>query len=113
MPYVKKAVAEKVILSDPTYFVMWRPSINYGALRDAATAATKISPSGEAETDNGLAADNLILAHIESWNLDDEEGKPLPLTPTSLRLLDETDANTLGELLSAQSKVQAKSRKNS
>lgn len=114
MPYVKHAAATRLVLpSDSHYFIMWRAKIAYGALAAARTQAIKIDGEGNAQFDANAYSDLALLAHIESWNLDDAEGKPLPLSLESLGLLDSDDVSFLQEKMAAKSKEQEKERKNS
>jgi len=112
MPYVKKAVVEKVVLSsDPDYFVMWRRRLTYGQMRDIAKLGQKVT-DGKMEVDNLTATDALLLAHMESWNLTDEQDIPLPLTAESLTFLDENDVSQLTSLATDTLETREKERKN-
>lgn len=111
MPYVKKAVAEQIpLVSDPQYWVMWRRKLTYGQMRDIARAG-QTTENGEVKMDNLTATDTLLLAHIESWNLTDEQDNPLPLTAESLTVLDEDDAAQLTKLATSQIEAQEQERK--
>lgn len=109
MAYVKKAAVEKVTLdSNPDYYVMWRTKLTYGQMRDIA----RVGQKSDGQVDQLTASDALFLAHIESWNLDDEDGNILPLTPESLAFLDEDDANQLAKLSNKTLETQESERKN-
>lgn len=113
MPYVKTIKSEKITLvSDAHYFVMWRPKARYGEMKQATQQAVSVDTRTESAEFNPTAyTDYAILAHIESWNLDGEDGEPLPLTVESLDLLDEEDMNLLLGKLSATSAKDEKERK--
>ena len=119
MPYVKKAAAVKIAFpSDKHYFVMWRDKVPYGALREARSRAVivRVNPdTNEAtpEFDTIAYNDYALLAHIESWNLDDVDGQSLPLTIESLAQLDSDDVAVLNERMAGVAQSQEKERKNS
>lgn len=110
MPYKKQHENVRYPLpSDENYWVEWRPSLTYGDVKAATFATT----SDEGEVDRSAAADALLLAHIAAWNLDDEAGNVLPLTPEHLAILAEEDANFLSGLLAERLRAQEASRKSS
>lgn len=113
MPYVKPTPSIKVQLpSDPEYWVLWRPTLRYGQIKDVTLGATVRGERGEVSVDNGTAADGLLLAHIEDWNLDDESGNKLPLTPASLAMLVDKDVDHLSSLLQQDAEAEDTRRKN-
>lgn len=114
MPYVKTIKSEKITLpSDPHYFIMWRPKARYGEMKQATSKAVTVDTRGNGEADFNPTAytEYAVLAHIESWNLDDAEGKPLPLEAESLNMLEEDDMNLLLSKLSASNEKQQEERK--
>lgn len=116
MPYVKTIKTEKITLpSDKHYFVMWRSKVRYGDAKLAAKNAISIDARQGAnatpEFDSALYIVYSILAHIESWNLDDAEGRPLPLTVESMDALDEDDFSMLALKLQGEATEQTDERK--
>lgn len=113
MSYVKKAAAQKITLpSDKHYHVLWKPKVTYGALKEARTQAIQIDSDGTPHFDANIYAELSLLAHIDSWNLDDEDGQPLPLTLESVGLLDNEDVSLLNERMATESTAQEAARKN-
>ena len=113
MPYVKTIKAEKITLaSDPHYFVLWRSKARYGQMKQATAKAVSLDArSQSADFDATAYTDYAVLAHIESWNLDDEKGELLPVDIESLNLLDEDDMNLLLSRLSKANAEQEVERK--
>lgn len=117
MPYVKTIKTEKITLpSDSHYFIQWRPRARYGDIKQATSKAIAVSvdarmQNATPEFDSVAYTSYAVLAHIESWNLDDADGKPLPLSVESFDMLDEEDMNLLLSKLNREAGEQADSRK--
>ena len=117
MPYVKSIKTEKVTLpSDSHYHIFWRPRARYGDIKQATQKAVAVqvdarSQSATPEFDTVAYTGYAVLAHIESWNLDDAEGNPLPLSIESFDLLDEEDMNLLLSKLNKDTEAEGESRK--
>lgn len=113
MPYVKTIKAEKIVLaSDPHYFIMWRPKVRYGDMKQATSKAVTVDARNQqADFDAAAYTEYAVLAHIESWNLDDEKGEPLPLTAEALGQLEEDDMNALLAKLNVSTTDQSAERK--
>lgn len=113
MPYVKTIPSVKVsLVSDPAYWVLWRPVLRYGQIKEVTVAASSQGQRGEMTVDSGAVADGVILAHIEDWNLTDERDQKLPITPASLALLEDRDVDHLTDLLQKTVDQEEKERKN-
>lgn len=114
MPYVKAPLITRLTLpSNKEYWVDWRESILYGDMKAATKAAVQLDmETGESRTDPTAMTDALLLGHIVAWNLDDEEGNLLPLTPESLDKLESRDTELLLSRASDGTRREEKRRKN-
>lgn len=112
MPYVKKATVTRLPLpSNHAYWVDWRETMLYRDMKAAMKQAVSVE-DGEMKTDTTAMSDALLLGHIDAWNLDDEEGKLLPLTTESLELLTEDDVQFLLSRAQDGQQGEEKRRKN-
>jgi hypothetical protein len=114
MGYVKASTTTRYTLpSDSNYYVELKDRIFYGDLKAASRSAIKIGPGGKPEVDNEAMTDNLMLAYIAGWSIDDDAGNVLPLTPASLNSLVDEDANFLSEIIGNKRATQETEQKNS
>lgn len=67
----------------------------------------------DGSVDMVLSADKLLAMLIVSWNLDDEKGVVLPVTPENIDKLAPEDALFIAKEAGADEAVAAKSKKNS
>lgn len=86
MGYFKEQQLKKLTLSDPAYWVEIITDLKYGDLKNFA----KVSQAGE--VDFATSADVFLETVIKNWNLDDDSGAVLPITPENINKLDQADA---------------------
>lgn len=85
--YFKKQELKKLTLpSNKDYWVEILTDLKYGDLKKFA------SSSDDGKIDFSAAADVFMLTVVKNWNLDDESGTVLPITPENLDLLEKDDA---------------------
>ena len=116
MPDLKPISIERVQLpSDENYWVDWRSHITYADVKAASAAGiANIAPnSAPTDMDTGAVADTMLLRYIADWNLDDEVGNVLPLTPESLAKIDGADALFLSAKMARAQEKRIDERKNS
>lgn len=113
MPYIKPIkVVRRPLPSDPEYWVDMKDHIVYGELKRVTRDAVAIARDGSTQVDSATATDNMLLAYIVDWNLDDEHGKKLPLTAASLEQMDSNDLNHLATFMTADRAKKDDERKN-
>lgn len=105
MPYLKSSAAETdrlTLPSDGDYWVDMKKRAAYGDSLAAQSAMVKIETNGNgqakvSEPDSAASVRTLVARLIVDWNLDDEQGQKLPITPETIELLDSRDGNFLAE----------------
>lgn len=105
MPYVKKSEHVRLALpSDPAYWVEIVPVLNYGARQRRLNRVLRVHLAAEAgvetpaQTEIELGTMNLatLVEAIVAWNLDDADGRALPITEAVIsEHLDPDDAEFL------------------
>jgi hypothetical protein len=86
MAYFKEQQLKKLPLSNPDYWVEILTDLQYGDIKKFA-AVTQ-----EGDVDFQTAADTFLQTVIKSWNLDDDQGNVLPITPENIDRLTKDDA---------------------
>lgn len=87
MGYFKDTQLKKLPLkSNPDYWVEIATDLKYGDLKQFANI------SQEGSVDFATSADLFLKTVIKNWNLDDENGKALPVTPENIDRLEQADA---------------------
>lgn len=87
MGYFKQQQLKKLTLpSNKNYWVEILTDLKYGDLKKFA------STNADGQIDFGAAADVFMATVVKNWNLDDESGNVLPITPENLDLLEKDDA---------------------
>ena len=77
---------KKIELSDPAYWVEVYSAVTYKEQKALASIS---------ELSNSQAADELFKSLIVSWNLDNEAGDVVPITPENLDLLSGQDSEII------------------
>lgn len=104
MGYFKEEKLKKLKLkSNPAYWVEIITDLKYGDLKNFAD----ISQSGA--VDFAASADVFLETVIKSWNLDDDAGTVLPVTPENINRLSQEDAVLI--LNEASSMVETEDKK--
>lgn len=87
MGYFKEQQLKKLpLVSNPDYWVEIVTNLKYGEIKHFANV------SSEGALDFATSADLFLQAVIKSWNLDDESGQVLPVTPENIDKLEQKDA---------------------
>lgn len=87
MGYFKETQLKKLSLkSNPDYWVEVITDLKYGDMKKFANI------SQEGQVDFATSADLFLETIIKSWNLDDDKGEVLPITPENINRLDQADA---------------------
>lgn len=90
MGYGKPKEIKIVLPSDKKYWVKVRAGIPYGELKNF----------GQFGGDGGwLPTEQKLLMSIVAWNLDDDDGKVLPITAENVDLLQESDVIAIGDVI--------------
>lgn len=105
MPYLKSTAVETDRLTLPSngeYYVLMKKRAEYGDSLAAQSAMVKIETNGNgqakvSEPDSAASVRTLVSRLIVDWNLDDENGQKLPITPEMVDKLDPQDGNFLAE----------------
>lgn len=85
MSYFTEQLTEKLTLpSDANYWVEVIKDFRYGQVKEFATTENDT-------VDFTTQADKFLHLAIKSWNLDDELGQILPITPENIDLLKQDD----------------------
>lgn len=86
MGYFKEQQLKKINLaSDPKYFVEILTDLTWGDIKKFA----KINQDGQ--VDFATSGDLYLQTVIKSWNLDNDAGEVLPITPENLDRLERED----------------------
>lgn len=72
--------------SNPDYWVEILTDLKYGDIKKFASVGQ------EGEMDFAASADIFLQVVIKSWNLDDDQGNVLPITPENIDRLEKDDA---------------------
>lgn len=87
MGYFKTQELKKLTLpSNKDYWVEILTDLKYGDLKKFASS----NPDGQ--IDFAASADIFLQTVVKNWNLDDDSGNVLPITPENLDLLEKDDA---------------------
>ena len=117
MGYIKPlSVTRYDFPSDPTYYFDWKSFVSYGDMKTATEAALANAPKndqGQPVPDNEVAQRYMMCAYIAEWNLDDDAGNVLPITPDNLEALQDVDFSALAALFTERMSAKATERKNS
>jgi hypothetical protein len=105
MPYLKSASNETVRLDLPSgdgeFWVEMKRRASYGDQLAAQAAVVKIETNAVGQTvteqslDTSAYVRTLVAKLIVDWNLDDESGQKLPITPESVDMLEPRDGDFL------------------
>lgn len=115
MGYVKPATTTRYPLpSDPTtYWVELRDKLTYGDVKAASKGAVSTGPDGQPVIDNFMVSDNMMIAYIVGWNIDDDNLQILPITIDSLNKLDGVDVDFIANKMAATRTAAETEQKNS
>ncbi len=110
MGYFKETELKKLPLtSNPEYWVEIVTDLKYGDLKSFATLGQ------DGAVDFGASADVFLTTVIKNWNLDDEAGTILPVTPENINKLEQADAlmilNEAGNLVETEDQKKSSSPK--
>lgn len=86
MGYFQETQLKKLQLSNPDYWVEVVTDLKYGDMKKFAN----VSQGGQ--VDFATSADLFLETIIKSWNLDDDNGNVLPITPENINRLEQKDA---------------------
>lgn len=109
MPYFKEGRSTRKVKlpSAPEYEVEIFTDIKWGQTKHSLTLLE------DGSVDMVMSADKLLSMLIVSWNLDDEKGEVLPITPENIDRLEPADALFIAKEAGADEAVAAESKKNS
>lgn len=110
MGYFKETTTKKLTLpSDEKYWVEIVTDLKYGDIKKFAAGSV------DGEIDFSAAADTFLQTVIKDWNLDDDQGNILPITPENIDRLDKDDAilivNEAGGLVEGDAEKKTSSAK--
>lgn len=106
MPYLKSGAGETdrlTLPSDGEFWVAMKKRAAYGDQLAAQAAVVKIETNGngqavtEPNLDTSAYVRTLMAKLIVDWNLDDEQGQKLPITPATVEMLDPQDGDFLAQ----------------
>lgn len=109
MPYFKdnRETRKIELLSDKSYWVEIYSDIKWGQSKNSLTLKE------DGTIDLVLSADKLLTMLIVAWNLDDEKGNVLPITPENIDRLEPEDALFICKEAGADEATAKASKKNS
>lgn len=93
--------------SAPQYEVEIYTDIKWGQTKQA------LALTEDGSVDMVMSADKLLSMLIVSWNLDDDSGKVLEITPENIDRLEPADALFIAKEAGADEAIAAESKKNS
>lgn len=110
MGYFQEQQLKKLTLkSNPDYWVEIITDLKYGDLKSFA------SVSQEGSVDFAASADVFLQTVIKAWNLDDDSGTILPVTPENINRISQSDAllilNEAGSLVETEDQKKTSSAK--
>lgn len=99
---------DTISLTNPKYEVTLRQCLSRTQLAQAEALLTQavvdMNGNGSVKPDVTRYRDMMVFFSIVSWNLDDEAGNPIPVTPTTVGVLSGPDFDLVWERVDALNK---------
>lgn len=104
MPYIKAGTGETdrlTLPSDGEFWVAMKRRATYGDQLAAQASVVKLESNGngtvatEPNLDTSAYVRTLVSRLVVDWNLDDEQGQKLPISPETVEMLDPRDGDFL------------------